>query len=354
MSAPCASISGMISKLDVTRDQILGFRRQVGALDQRLPPGPDSLRRAAWCGLQDSMPRAALLSIHARVEGAEPSSWEHPSLVQLWGPRFSVFVVAARDLAVFSLALMPDHAKGRRRAEDLAARLRAATGGQRMGHQEAGDAVGLSNANGLRYAAATGTVLIRWEGARQATVWTVPPPEADPGEARLELARRYLHIYGPTTPEAFGRWSGIGARYGVAAFEALGRSLTPVRTQVGDAWILIEDEAALRAEPGPAAPARLLPSGDTFFLRHDADRDLLVPDASRRDELWTSRVWPGCLLVGGEIAGTWRRADTAVTVRPWRPLSRAERDAVTAEAEALPLPGLAGRRITVRWDEPRA
>ena len=45
------------------------------------------------------MPRAALLSIHARVAGTESSTWEDPSLVQLWGPRFNVFVVAARDLA---------------------------------------------------------------------------------------------------------------------------------------------------------------------------------------------------------------------------------------------------------------
>ena len=95
----------------------------AGGLDERLPRGPGSLRRAAWAGLQDSMPRAALLSIHARVEGTGPSTWEDPSLVQLWGPRFNVFVVAARDLAVFSLGTLPDDAKGRRRAEDLAARL---------------------------------------------------------------------------------------------------------------------------------------------------------------------------------------------------------------------------------------
>jgi hypothetical protein len=50
------------------------------------------------------MPRAALLSIHARVAGTQPSTWEDPSLVQLWGPRFNVFAVAAGDLAVFSLA----------------------------------------------------------------------------------------------------------------------------------------------------------------------------------------------------------------------------------------------------------
>jgi hypothetical protein len=46
------------------------------------------------------------------------------------------------------------------------------------------------------YAATTGTVLIRWDGARRPTVWSVPPPEADPREARLELARRYPRASG--------------------------------------------------------------------------------------------------------------------------------------------------------------
>src|SRR6266540_1558300 len=178
-----------------------------------MPRDPGSLRRAAWAGLPDSMPRAALLSIHARVERTEPFTWQDPSLVQLWGPRFSVFVVAACDLAVFSLGTLPDDAKGRQRAEDLAARLNAFLGGARMSYGEAGRALGV-HPNRLRYAAATGTVLIRWEGARQPTVWTVPPPEADPRDARLELARRYLHVYGPATPEAFGRWAGIGPPHG--------------------------------------------------------------------------------------------------------------------------------------------
>src|SRR5260221_6987960 len=72
------------SRLELTRQQILAFRRRVGGLDERVPKGPESLRRAAWAGLQDSMPRAALLSLHARVHEAEPSTWEHPSLAQLW------------------------------------------------------------------------------------------------------------------------------------------------------------------------------------------------------------------------------------------------------------------------------
>jgi hypothetical protein len=296
------------------------------------------------------VPRAALLSIHARVAGAEPSTWEDPSLVQLWGPRFVVFVVAARDLAVFSLGTLPDYANGRRRAEDLAARLHTLLdGGRRMTYGQAGKALGVHH-NSLRYAAATGTVLIRWDGARQAEIWTVPPPQVTPQEARLELARRYLHIYGPATPEAFDRWAGIGARRGAVAFDALGTSLTPVQTPVGDAWILTEDEADFRAAPGPVAPARLLPSGDAYFLRHEADRDLLVADPGRRNALWTPRVWPGALLVAGEIAGIWRRADMVITVQPWRPLSPAERDAVAAEAESMPLPGAKGR-IVVRWED---
>jgi hypothetical protein len=56
-----------------------------------------------------------------------------------------------------------------------------------------------------------------------------------------------------------------------------------VQTPVGDAWIRSRDEPALRAGPGPVAPARLLPSGDAFWL-----------------------------LQG---------ADAATTIQPWRPLS---------------------------------
>jgi hypothetical protein len=80
-----------------------------------------------------------------------------------------------------------------------------------------------------------------------------------------------------------------------------------------------------------------------------ADRTLLVPDAKRRGELWTSRVWPGALLVGGEVVGTWRRANEKVSISTWRRLTGLARDAVIEEAEALPLPGLPGP-IVVTWE----
>ena len=236
-------------RLVLTRTQILAYRRAVGVLDERLPRGRRSLRRAAWAGLQDSMPRAAVLSIHARVEGTEPTTWEDPSLVQLWGPRYHAYIVAAQDLAIFSLGRLPDEGRSLRVAEDLAVRLHAHLDGESMTYGEAGAALGV-DPNALRYAAATGTVVIRWDGARQPTVRTVPRPGVDPRRAP-QAPRRHLHIFGPTTPEAFADWAGIGPSRGVEAFETLARSLAAVRTPVGDAWILKRDEPTFRAGRAP-------------------------------------------------------------------------------------------------------
>jgi hypothetical protein len=333
--------------LELERDQILAFRRRAGALEERLPPGARSLRRAAWAGVQDSVPRSALLSLHARTEGTQPSTWEDPSLVQVWGPRYCTYVVPAHDRATFTVGRLPDDVRGRRRAEDMAARLHALLGGRRLKYHDVHAQLRVGNA--VKYAATTGTVLIRWEGARTPTIWTVPAPDIDPLEARRELARRYLHIFGPATREAFATWAGIRGAEAQATFDTLSSSLTPVRAPIGDAWILARDEPAFRESPGPSAAARLLPSGDAYFLSWGAGRELLVPDAAHRAELWTSRVWPGAVLVSGEIVGTWRRAQADLTVRPWRRLARAEHDAVEAEAEALPLRGIEAQ-IAVRWD----
>ncbi len=314
-------MTGQPSRLPLGRQHILTSRRSVQALGERLPPGPESLQRAAWAGLQDSMPRAALLSIHARVEGTTPSTWADPSLAQVWGPRFSTYVIAAADVAIFTLGRYPDDARGRRVAEEMASAMHRVLGDARMPDREVAGALGVGN--GIRYAAPTGTILIRWEGARAPTIWVALRPDVDPRDARLELARRYLHVFGPTTSESFAKWAGIGAAGARAAFDGLTAELTPVRTPIGDGWILSSDEATLRSPEVADAPARLLPSGDTYYLLQGADRELLVPEADRRDLLWTSRVWPGAVLVRGEIVGTWRRAGADVSIEPWHSLDRA-------------------------------
>ncbi len=334
--------------LDLDRTQILAHRRQVGALDNRLQDSPSSLERAAWAGLQDSMPRAAILSIHARVEGTTADVLENPALVQLWGPRFNAYVVAARDIGVFTLGRLPPDGARRKLGEDLADRLDDVLAGSSMTAAEAGRALGVHH-NQLRYAAPTGRVLIDWDGARRPTIWTVPPPAMDPDHARLELARRYLHVMGPGTPDSYARWAGIRPERARAVFDELGDELIPLTTPIGVARILAGDEGRFRADPIPPGPARLLPSGDTYYLHQGDDRALLVPDAGRRPLLWTSRVWPGAVLVDGEIVGIWRRAGRKVTVELWQRLTVAQREAVEREAATLPLPGLEGE-IQVAWN----
>jgi hypothetical protein len=294
------------------------------------------------------MPRAAVLSIHARVAGTEPTVLDDESLVQVWGPRFSVYVVAARDVGVFTVGRLSDGEGTRPNAHDIADRLEAVLDGSPMTSRQAGRALGV-HPNWLRYAAPTGRVLIRWDGARQPTIWTVPPPQVDPPAARRELARRYLHTFGPTTAGAFAQWAGIARDEGISTFDKLHRSLTPVRTPIGDAWILSRDEPSFAVETSATHSVRLLPSGDAFYLLQGGDRELLVTEPERRRLLWTSRVWPGAVLVDDEIVGTWRRSGNKLTVHPWWRISQADRDGVESEAESLPLPG--GKPATVRWQE---
>jgi hypothetical protein len=295
------------------------------------------------------MPRAAVLSINARVERTEVTAWEDPTLVQIWGPRYNVYAVAARDRAVFTLGRFPDEPAARHRATDLAVRLEALLDGRTMPADQAGRALG-GHPNRLRYATTTGTVVVRWDGARQPTVRSLPPPDVDPADARRELARRFLHVFGPATAEDFGVWAGIRTPGAVAAFDQLAASMTSVTTPIGAAWMLESDVDALRTVHEPESAVRLLPSGDSYFLLHGDQRRLLIPDADQRQLLWTSRVWPGAVLADGEIVGTWRRAKNQLTIRAWSDLDRKLRDRICEEAAMLPIPEHRGP-MTVVWAE---
>jgi len=340
---------GMPARLKLSRAQILAFRRHGGALDERLPAGDRSLRCAAWAGLTDSMPRAALLGLHARVEGIAPNALDDPTLVQVWGPRYSVYVVAAGDLAIFTLGRLPDSGRTRARALDLAARVHVVLEGSRSRDTDIAAALDV-NGYELKYAGLTGTIAIRWEGARAPIVWTVPPPAITETEATRELARRFLHVLGPSDSAAFASWAGISEGKAARAFAELEPELVPARAPLGEARLLALDEAAARDPVATNTGVRLLPSGDAYTLGVTlAERAFLVPDEKQRNELWTSRVWPGALLVDGEIVGTWRRAKRVLTIDTWMRLSPAAKDAVAAEADTLPLPD-PGEGMTVHWN----
>src|SRR5262249_55191654 len=149
------------------------------------PFSATSLRRAAWAGLQDSMPRAALLSLHARVERVRPTSWEHASLAQVWGPRFSTYVVAARGHAIFTVGRRPEGAP-RAVAGALAPAPHPRRGGGGRGRGAAVKPRGLRHENATRYPTPPGRLRIGGDATREATIWPLPPPGVGARAARLE------------------------------------------------------------------------------------------------------------------------------------------------------------------------
>ncbi|MDX1469848.1 MAG: crosslink repair DNA glycosylase YcaQ family protein, partial [Acidimicrobiia bacterium] len=226
-------------------------------------------------------------------------------------------------------------------------RLEEVLEGRRMDAREAASLIGM-HPNALRYAAPTGRFLIHWDGARQPLIWSVPAPQVEPFEARVELARRFLHFFGPATSQSFSSWAGVTQSAAADVFHALSGDLTGVDTPIGPGSILAEDEPKFRSR-NPASSTRLLPSGDTYYLLQDDDRKLLILEKQHRNRLWTSRVWPGAILHEDEIVGTWRRSQNKVSLDPWRKLGRASRDAIEREAISLPIPGLHAS-IDVRWE----
>ncbi len=335
--------------LALSRSQVLSHRRRAAHLEARLPAGVGSLEMAAFAGLQDSMPRAAVFSAHARVEGVGPFAWEEPPYIQIWGLRFNAYVIAERDRAFFTLGRLSDQPAAVEKAYRLADTFEAIFGDARVTLGQAGRAIGGHHTQ-LRYAAPTGRLQIRWEGGGTPLVWAVPAPDVDPADARRELARRYLHIQGPGTGEGFGDWAGIKVPRATATMEALAAETLPASVEGEEGLILAADEGSYRSEEAEPAVARLLPSGDSYWLLQGKPRELLVPDPGRRPELWTPRVWPGALVVAGEIVGVWRRSGHDLTVSSWRKLSSQETAAVEEEARALPMPD-ADKEMRIRWTD---
>ena len=267
----------MTARLDLVREQILAFREQA-VLDelgeQRLPPGPGvAVGAQPWAGLQDSMPRAAILLIHARVEGAGPDAWEDPSLVQPLGAQVQrLRRPRRRTTRSFRSGGSPTTPEAERVARRISAsRLDAFLDGRTMRYGDAcGDGLGEANANRLRNAATTGRVLTplgRAPVSRPSGPWL--------GAGRRPAGRRYASSSRVDTCTSSARerpppspsGPGIGPARGRAASEALA-GIADRGADTGRRWADPEPwctSPRSAANGGHAAPARLLPSGDAIL-----------------------------------------------------------------------------------------
>ena len=148
------------------------------------------------------------------------------------------------------------------------------------------------------------------------------PEEVDPAP----IVRRYLAAFGPATVADFAAWSGLtGAR---AIVESLREELVVVRDDAGRE--LLDVPGAPLPDPDVAAPPRFLAPFDNAILAH-ADRGRIIAP-EHRPRVFADRLMRTFLL-DGFVAGSWGFKAGELTVAPFEPLERRERDALVAEAE---------------------
>jgi hypothetical protein len=312
----------------------VNYRLAANNLARRLPAG--SYAEAAFVGLQDTAPRDALLGLHGRVAGCEPSAWEHPRLIQTYSPRAAVYVLPTEDFGVFTIGRLPRDPVARRSLEDRAEHVSGVLAGQ---PRPASTLPGQDRA-----VCATGRFVVRWTTSAL-QVWEQPRPSIDAEAARLELCRRHVHAFGPTTPAAFAWWAGVPPRDAKRSFEVLASELMPVDCEGRQSWILAADEAAV-VTAEPMRGVRFLVAPDLRLFGQDRTGLFVGPGLSdspglRGHTALRDSFHPNGLVIDGAIAGAWGRRAGRVTVRTSGPLPAAIRRAIGEEAESMPIPGTA-------------
>lgn len=298
------------------------------------------VERVAALGLQDSAPRSALLSLHARVEAVAPDAWRDPGLVQVWGPRGAIYLVPRADRALFTVGLIPRSVEARQQLAGAAERLRkhlaTATPGDPIP-----DATVETHRAGRLAATVTGQVSLIWDGS--AISYRVEDRiEMDVEHARIGLARRFLEVYAPATPRHFARWAGVPISDAVQTFRAMGDETGSLRFR-GDERVLLRSQVEALPARAPARGVRLLPPGDPYLC--GPDREVIAPDEEVRTALWARAVPPGAVLVDGRFVGTWRRRAGNVSVQLFKSIASHARSRVEEEVSWMPL----GTPTTVSW-----
>ncbi|MEE9268308.1 MAG: winged helix DNA-binding domain-containing protein [Thermoplasmata archaeon] len=354
--------------IEISAAEVAAFRVHHHHLHERAPKGQVSAVARDAGGIQAQVDSAAKTSLWTRVQELTPQDvetalWEKRTLVKLWVMRGTVHLLPVDELGVYLAGLRREGLFRERqwmqryglREEDFYQMPRAAEEALASGpltRRALGEAVvervgerarkWVEHGYGgvIRLATIEGKVcfgpnqgqeitfvlLDDWVGRRA----TIPPEQAE-----TELLRRYLHAYGPATPQDFAAWSGMrmGAVRGI--WDRAGDDLQTVVVDEKEAQMLATEVDDLRAEPDARTSVRLLPYFDTFLLGHK-DKGHLVEEAHYkrvyRKAGWISQV----VLVNGRVAGVWtqkaRGRRLTVTVEPFEAFDGMVRQAVKEEA----------------------
>jgi len=377
----------------IGREQVLAFRLASHGLNRRTR---GLVEAAARCGIQETPLGSAALALHSRVESLTTGKLDKAlskdrSLVTLWSLRGAPHVVRTAELGVFTTGALPiDGASFRRTLGGWAPALdrvgldpcqllgklveaaKDVLDGKSMDVNELRDRVytrvrSLHKIERPDYArddtpeplfralGTTGTVCIVAGRGTDSVIartdqWLKRVPEPmDPDAARAELARRFLHCFGPATAQHFAEWTQRSLADAKQALDLIEGELIEVKMAGKKALLMAADDQTLDTPP-EAKGVRLLPVQDPYLQQRD--RATLLPNQAARRRLWQAVRGPGALLVNGAVTGTWRgrvKGDRwEVEIEPFGRLPAKVRGAISDEAEIMaPLKGCSSAVVEV-------
>jgi hypothetical protein len=311
--------------VEVAGDQVLAFRVAGHHLDARV----GAKEAVAAIGLQEYPPVwGALAALRARSEEPLPDD-----VIQVNAFRGAPHFVPRADARVFTAALVPEEAElkalvgavntkeardeGFEAGEALRLVADAARDGLADGplgrddfHQALRERVpkGLlpwcrnCGSHHVRpgFWRALGPLEVTYMPAK-ATFALATPPRMALAQARAELVRRFLRVYGPATPRELAAWAQTGPAHAAALFDAVRDELA----EAGGGFVLAEDVPRLESPPA-ATGVRLLGGFDPYVAQPDRDALTRGDKALRKKLLFPSTGRPGAVLVDGVFAGLWK------------------------------------------------
>jgi hypothetical protein len=345
----------MLLQSDITR-------RRLAAQHVSRPLFAEPCEVVAWLGAvqaQDYL--GSLWAVGLRLTVAAEASVERAlaerRIVRTWPMRGTLHLVAAADVRWMLELLTPRvvaSSAGRYRQmgldEETFARSRklfvkALEGGRQLARAalyRVLEAAGISTAEsrGLNILGRLAQERLICFGAREGKQQTfvlldewVPGAKSIPREEALaELARRYFKSRGPATVQDFAWWSGLTTRNAAAGVGLVRESLS--RESVGgrDYWLSTSTPAA---EGDPRA-AYLLPAYDEYTVAYRDRSAVLDPSHAQRPDSGGG-IFSPTVVIGGKVLGTWKRTlkkdSVEISLNPFRPLKRDEREAAGAAAQ---------------------
>ena len=316
---------------------------------------------------------SAELAVHARIDGMRRNDvrdalWRDRTLVKTWAMRGTLHLVAAEELPELVGALgtrinwlrpvwlryfevtkeemlaLQDGIGEVLSDRPMTRAALAAELASKLGNDAFADRVTSSWGTFLKPAASRGFLCFGPDDGRNVTFvdpreWLgreMPEPSED---ALATVIERQLHAFPGSSRGELARWWGVqGGATLRRPIASLGDRVTELQAD-GTKVLVLSDDLKELATIEPSTTVRLLPAFDPYTLSLQKEAEPLLPRARRplvsRTAGWISQV----LIVGGAVQGTWthevKKGRLEVDLAPWRRLTKAERTAVEAEAEAI-------------------